>query len=63
MIAILDHSELDMEVSNTGMETTESNDCRGMFRKDGDTNGILATMQERARFSHKDRQNFINLFT
>ena len=44
MIAILDYSELDMKVSDTGMETTESNDCRGMSRKDKDANGVLAVM-------------------
>ena len=42
MIVILGHSELDMEVSDAGMETAESNDCRGMFKKNRDTNGVLA---------------------
>jgi len=42
MIAILGHSELDMEVSDTGMETAESDDCRGVSKKDGDANGMLA---------------------
>jgi len=42
MIAILDHSELDTEVSDAGMETMESDDCREMSKKDGDTNGMLA---------------------
>ena len=42
MIAILSHSELDTEVSDADMETTESNDCRGMSRSDGDINRILA---------------------
>ena len=44
MIAMLGRSELDTEVSDVGMETMESNDCREMSRKDGDTNGMLATM-------------------
>jgi len=35
MIAMLGCSELDMEVSDTGMETVESNDCREMSGKDG----------------------------
>ena len=52
-----------MEVSDTGIETTESNDCREMSRDDRDTNNVLAITQERARFSHKDKQKFINLFT
>ena len=51
MIAMLDHSELDMEVSDAGMETAESNDCRGLSKKDGDANGILAATREGARFS------------
>ena len=43
IIVILDCLELDIEVSDTGMETAESDDCRGVFKKDGDTNGVLAT--------------------
>ena len=42
MMAMLDHSELDMKVSDAGMETAESNDCRGVSKKDGDANGVLA---------------------
>ena len=42
MIAMLCHSELDMEVSDTGMETVESNNYRGVSRKNGDINSILA---------------------
>jgi len=42
MIAMLDHSELDMEVLDAGMETAESDDCRGVSKKDGDANGVLA---------------------
>jgi len=52
-----------MEVSDAGMETTESNDCRGVSKKDGDANGVLATMQEGARFSCKDGRKFIDPFT
>ena len=44
MIVMLDHSELDMEVSDVGMETTKSNDCRGVSKKDRDANGVLAMM-------------------
>jgi len=54
MIAMLDHLKLNMEASDAGIETVESNDCRGMSRKDRDTNGVLATTQEGARFSCKD---------
>jgi len=42
MIVMLGHPELDMEVSDAGMETAESDDCRGMSKKDGDANGVLA---------------------
>jgi len=63
MIVILSHSELDMEVSNTGMETAEFNSCRGVFKKNGDANGVLATMQKEVRFSCKDRWKFIDPFT
>ena len=42
IIAMLDCSELDTEVSDTGVETTESDDCRGVSKKDGDANGVLA---------------------
>jgi len=44
MIVMLGRSELDTEVSDAGMETTESDDCRGVSKKDRDANGILATM-------------------
>ena len=43
IIVMLDHSELDTEVLDTGMETMESNDCREILRNDGDTNDMLAT--------------------
>jgi len=32
MIMMLDHSELDIEVSDVGMETAESDDCRGVSK-------------------------------
>jgi len=44
MIAMLGHSELDIEVSDTGMETVKSDNCRGMSRNDRDANGVLAVM-------------------
>jgi len=52
-----------MEVLDTDIETIESNDCREMSRKNRDTNGVLAVMQEGVRFSCKDGQKFINPFT
>jgi len=60
---MLGHLELDIEVSDAGMETAESNDCRGMSKKDGDANGVLATTREGARFSCKDGRKFIDPFT
>ena len=60
---MLGHSELDMEVSDAGMETTEFDDCREVSKKDRDANGVLATIWEEARFSCKDRWKFIDLFT
>jgi len=44
IIAMLDYPELDMEVSDAGMETTEYDDCRGMSRKNRDANSVLATI-------------------
>jgi len=62
MVAMLDHLELNMEISDAGMETIESNDCRGMSRKDRDANSVLATIQEGVRFSHKDRWKLTDPF-
>ena len=62
MIAMLGCSELDTEVLDTGMKIVGSDDCREVSRKDRDTNGVLAIIQEEARFFHKDGQKFINLF-
>ena len=42
MIVMLDCSKLDIEVSDADMETVESYDCRGVFKKDRDINGVLA---------------------
>jgi len=60
---MLGRSELDAEVSDAGIETAESDDCRGVSKKDGDANGILATTREGARFSCKDGRKFIDPFT
>ena len=54
MIAMLSHSELDMEVSDTDIETVESDNCREMLKSDRNTNGVLATMWEGEGFSCKD---------
>ena len=63
MIVMLGHLELDIEVSDAGMETMESNDYRGVSKKDGDANGMLAIMREGVRFSCKDGWKFIDPFT
>ena len=63
MIVMLDHLELDTEISDADIETVESDDCRGLSKKSRDTNGVLAATHERARFSYKDRRKFIDLFT
>jgi len=63
MIAMLGRPELDMEVSDAGMETAESDDCREVSKKDRDANGVLAATQEGVRFSCKDGWKFIDLFT
>ena len=63
IIAMLGCPGLDTEVSDAGMETAKSDDCRGVSRKDGNANGVLAMIQERARFSCKDKWKFIDLFT
>ena len=63
MIAMLGRPELDTEVSDADMETVESDDCRGVSKKDGDANGVLAATQEGARFSCKDGRKFIDPFT
>ena len=54
IIAMLGHLELDTEVSNAGMKTMESNNCRGVSKKDGDANGVLATTREGARYFSKN---------
>ena len=38
------------------------NDCRGVSKKNGDANGVLAAMREGARFSCKDGWKFIDPF-
>ena len=60
---MLDCLELDMDVLDAGMETAESDDCRGISKKDGDANGVLVTKWEEARFFYKDKQKFIDPFT
>ena len=44
MIAILGCSELNIEVSDVGMETMGSDDCKRVSWKDEDANSVLATI-------------------
>ena len=55
IIAMLGCLELDMEALDTSMETVKSSDCRKMSKNNGNANGMLATIQEEARFSYKDK--------
>ena len=55
IIVMLGHLELNTEILDAGMETTESDDCRGVSKKDRDANSVLAITQKEARFSCKDR--------
>ena len=62
MIAMLGCLELDTEVSDAGMETMESDNCRGVSRKNRDANSVLATTREGARFSCKNGWKFTDPF-
>jgi len=63
MIAILGYSEVNIKVSDAGIENVKSDDCKEVSGNDRDINGMLAVLQEEARFSYKDRQKFIDIFT
>ena len=43
IIAMLGYLELDTVVSDADIETIESNDCRGLSKRDGNANSVLAT--------------------
>jgi len=62
MIVMLGHSEMDMEVSDAGLEIVKSDNYREVSKDDRNTNSMLAITQERARFSHKDKWKFIDPF-
>ena len=44
MIAILDHLEVDIEISSASMETAESDGCRGTSEDNRGANKVLATI-------------------
>ena len=54
MIAMLGCSEVDIEVSDTGVETVGFNNYRELLEDNKDANSILAIMWEGAIFSYKD---------
>ena len=61
MIVILGCSWIDIEISDTNMETMKSNDCREVIEADGDANDVLVVIWEEAKFSCKCEWKFINL--
>ena len=44
MIVMLGYSELNIEVSDIDIKTTESDNYRGLSKDDRDTNGVLAVI-------------------
>ena len=60
-IVMLGYSEVNTEISDTGIKTTGFNDCKEISRDDRDTNDMLAVIWEKARFSYKDKQKLIHL--
>ena len=62
MIAILNHSKVDIEISDTGMEPMGSNNCRELSGNNRNIISMLAVIWERAIFSYKGKQKFINPF-
>ena len=53
MLTMLGCSELDIEISDTSIETVESNDCKGISKDDRNANGVLAMMQKKQDFPIK----------
>ncbi len=60
---MLGHSEVDMKISSTGMETMEFDDYKEMLEDNKDANRMLAITWEGAKIFHKYKEKFINLFT
>ena len=56
---MLDCPELDMEISDASMETTEFNDYREMSRKDRNANDVLAMTWEEVRFFCKMNRSLL----
>jgi len=55
IIVMLSHSEINTEVSDVNMKSIESDSYREILGNNKDTNSMLVAIQERARFSCKDR--------
>ena len=62
ILIILDHSKINIEVSDTSMKTTKSNSYKEVLKDNRDINSILTIIWEKVRFFYKNRQHFINLF-
>ena len=62
MIVMLGCSEIDMEVLDTSIKTTESDNCREVLRDDKDVNGLLAMMQEGVRGSNIFLQRWTEVY-
>ena len=60
MIAMLGHLQ---GVSDVSIEATESDSCREVLEDNRNTNSMLATIWEKARFFCKDGWIFTNPFT
>jgi len=55
VVPMLGHLKVDIEVSDNGMKTVEFGKCKESSKIDMIANGILATIQNRARASYKDK--------
>ena len=60
---MLDCSKINIEASDTDIETIKYSDYRKVLKNNRDTNSMLTVIQEGVRFSHKDKQKFIDPFT
>ena len=59
IIAMLSHSEVDMEISDMSIETVKFYDCKEMSRDNGDINRVLVTIQGEQDFSIKMNRNLL----
>jgi len=50
---MLGYLEINIEISDNGVETAWSSECRELSEIDKVANDMLATIQDKIRFSHK----------